>query len=139
MFNLAEIIDEYKPDVKELAPVLYPGNQYPNLALNRAIKGEALLNTDQVEALASFLGVLPYELFSLNGWASKPSGDSVVFTKAGHKVRLHRNGCLISVRKENGFSEQYVAIQKALTLHEFIEYIDNLIFPKKDGTNQNLN
>lgn len=137
MFNLADIIDEYGPDLKELAPVLYPENQYPNLALNRALKGETLLNTDQVEKLAKFLGLLPYELFRERGWACETAGDGMTFSKKGHKVYLHRNGCLINVRKKNGESEQYVAVQKVLTLAEFIEYIDNLIF-NKNGDNQNL-
>ena len=51
-FNINKVIEHYKLDTEEVASTLFPHVRYQKLALDRVLKGEACLNTDQLQALA---------------------------------------------------------------------------------------
>ena len=67
-FNIQKIIEHYSPNTEELGRVLFPYIKYPKQAFDRVLKGEANLDSHQIELLASYLGVFVSDLFSLNDW-----------------------------------------------------------------------
>ena len=63
-FNIQKIIEHYSPNTEELGRVLFPYIKYPKQAFDRVLKGEANLDSHQIELLASYLGVFVSDLFS---------------------------------------------------------------------------
>lgn len=129
-FDIAKIIEQYAPDTEELSKVLFPHVKYPKQAFDRVLKGEANLDTKQLEILASYLGVLVSDLFSADGW--KGAWDNtcrcITFVKGLYRVNLNYNGSFITVYKDNKVVDQKVKCNiEDMAFSDFIQYINNLI------------
>lgn len=128
-FNITKIIEYYSPDVEELAKVLFPHVKYSKQAFDRVIRGEANLDTTQLEALASYLGVMVADLFSVDDWKGTWDNASrcLTFIKGGYRVNLNYDGAFITVYK-NGVKvhQEIKAHSSSMTLTDFIQYINNL-------------
>jgi len=51
--DLKKIIENAGLDIKETAQHLFPNNKYAKLALDRVIKGDAFLDTNQISKLSN--------------------------------------------------------------------------------------
>ncbi len=127
-FNLTELIDGH--DKTEIAKCLFPENQHPRAALERVLKGESFLNTQQLKWLASYLGVPVAGLFN-GGWAMLSENGTLTFVKDSYKVYVNYNGSFIEVTKNNETVNRVILNIKAMSLCEFINYLNKLT----DGTN----
>lgn len=131
-FNLQAVIEHYNLDTDEVAKALFPHARYQKLALNRILKGEAVLDTEQLEALSKLTGVLVHDLFFISeDWKGSSENGHLVFIKGEYKVKLNYNGAFLSVYKQSELIHQEVS-GKNMSLLEFIEYINKVI------NNQNL-
>lgn len=129
-FNIAKVIEYYSPNIEELSKVLFPHIKYPKQAFDRVIRGEANLDTAQLEALASYLGVMITDLFSVDDW--RGSWDNSVrcltFVKGLYRVNLNYGGAFITVYKDGKVIHQEIkAHSDKMSLTDFIQYINNLI------------
>ncbi len=135
-FNLAEVIKRYALDPEKLAGILFPTVKYPRLALSRILKGEAYLDTSQLEALANYLGVFVHDLYIVQkGWQGGSEENSIIFTKGPYKARLNYQGVYLSLYKEDGLIHQELTLTN-MSIPEFFNYIDNLINNYENGRNQ---
>lgn len=130
-FNITKVIEHFSPDIDELGKVLFPYIKYPKQAFDRVLRGEANLDSKQIEQLASYLGVLVQDLFTCDeNW--KGSYDKeykcLTFVKGLYRVNLNYNGSFITVYKDGKQIHQEVKCNtEAMAFTDFIQYINNLI------------
>ena len=134
-FNISNVIEHYKLNTEDLAKVLFPTVKYPKQAFDRVLKGEANLDIMQVERLASHIGVLVTDLFSVNTWKGSSEDRCLVMLKGEYKVKLNYNGVYVSIYKNNNLICQNISNVPSMTVQEFINYIDNFIKNYENGNN----
>ena len=124
-FDLATIIEEYGLDNDSLCKVLFPNLQYPNMALNRILKGEGDLDSKQLIDLAEFIGIEPSGLFKSMWKGSIAANGRICLTKGVFSVQYddsniyyYKHGTQIG--KENNEP-------LCLDIKNFIEHIDEYI------------
>lgn len=128
-FNINEIIETYKLNADELSKLLFPYVKYPKQAFDRILKGEATLDIEQVQKLATHIGVLVYDLFTINSWkGSRDEDDCLVFTKGIYKAKLNYNSTFITLYKNNEVYKTVIAHnQSMVSMNDFTNLIDKLI------------
>lgn len=134
-FNIGNVIEYYKLNTEELAKVLFPTVKYPKQAFDRILKGEATLDTTQLERLASHIGVLVSDLFCANTWKGESENGILTMLKGEYKVKLNYNGVFVSIYKNNTLIHQRIANIPQMTINDFINYLDNFIKDYENGIN----
>lgn len=129
-FNIQKIIEYYSPNTEELGRVLFPHIKYPKQAFDRVLKGEANLDSAQIELLANYLGVLVADLFSVDDWKGEWDNKlrCLTFVKGLYRVNLNYGGSFITVYKDGKMVHQEIKSNAdGMSLTDFIQYINNLI------------
>jgi len=129
-FNLSKIIECYSPNVEELSKILFPHVKYPKQAFDRVLKGEANLDSAQIESLASYLGVFVADLFSVDDWKGNwnKQDKCLTFVKGPYRVNLNYRGSFITVYKDDKVVCQEIkAHANSMSITDFIQYINTLI------------
>lgn len=134
-FNINRVIEHYKLNTEDLAKVLFPTVKYQKQAFARILKGEADLDIKQIEALASYIGVLVPDLFLVGTWKSSSEDGCLIMLKGDYKVKLNYKGVFVSIYKNNNLIEQKISNVPDMTMHEFISYLDNFIKTYENGSN----
>lgn len=134
-FNINSVIEHYKLNTEDLAKVLFPTVKYPKQAFDRVLKGETDLDIKQIETLASHIGVLVTDLFSAGTWKSLSEDGCLTMLKGDYKVKLNYKGVFVSIYKNNNLIEQKISNVPDMTIHEFINYLDNFIKTYENGSN----
>lgn len=134
-FNINSVIEHYKLNTEDLAKVLFPAVRYPKRAFDRILKGEANLDITQVERLASYIGVVITDLFSVNTWKGSAEDECLTLLKGEYKAKLNYNGVYLSIYKNNVLIEQKISNVPSMTIQEFTNFLDNLIKNYENGTN----
>ncbi len=134
-FDINGVIRRYGLDPDELARALFPKAKYPRLALDRIIKGEGSLDVARLEALAAFAGVLVTDLFTAGDWKGSSAEGHLSFIKGPYEAKLNYNGVYLTVLKDGIPVGQSVSNVPAMTVQEFINYLDNFINNYENGTN----
>lgn len=125
-FDINKIIKRYNLDVTEVADALFPSVRYRKQALERILRGEASLDTEQLYALAELAGVLVSDFFSVDSWKASTENGALTFTKNEYKVKINYDGAWLSIYKDNNLIKQEM-FTPSLTLEDFITHINNLI------------
>lgn len=133
-FNINRVIEYYKLNTEDLAKVLFPTVKYPKQAFDRVLKGETDLSIRQIETLASYVGVLVTDLFSADTWKGSSENGCLTLLKGNYKVKLNYNGVFVSIYKNNMLIEQKISNIPDMTMHEFVNYIDNFIKNYENGS-----
>lgn len=134
-FNINEVIEHYKLNTEDLSKVLFPNVKYPKQAFDRVLKGETNLDISQIEKLASHIGVLVSDLFSVNSWKGSAEDGHLILLKGDYKAKLNYKGVFLSIYKNNELLEQKIANVPDMTMEEFINYLDNFIKDHENGSN----
>lgn len=134
-FNISNVIEHYKLNVKDLAKALFPTVKYPTQAFDRILKGEANLDIEQIERLASYIGVLVTDLFSLDTWKGTSEDNCLTMVKGDYKVKLNYNGVFVSIYKNNNLIDQKISNVPDMTMGEFVNYLDNFVKNYENGSN----
>ena len=134
-FNINSVIEHYKLNTEDLAKVLFPTVKYPKQAFDRVLKGETDLDIKQIETLASHIGVLVTDLFSAGTWKGSSEDGCLIMLKGDYKVKLNYKGVFVSIYKNNNLIEQKISNVPDMTMHEFINYLDNFIKTYENGSN----
>ena len=133
-FNINNVIEHYRLDTEEVAKVLFPAIKYPKLAFDRIIKGEAYLDTEQLEKLAEYIGVLVPDLFSAGTWKGSSEDGCLILLKGNYKVKLNYKAVYLSIYKDNTLIYQKFSNVPEKTLIEFINFLDNFIKDYENGS-----
>lgn len=134
-FDINHVIEHYKLNIEDLAKVLFPTVKYPKAAFDRILKGEANLDTKQLEQLANHIGVLVFDLFSVDTWKGLSEGGYLIMLKGRYKVKLNYKGVYVSIYENNNLIYQKFTNVPAMTVNEFINFIDNIIKNYENGNN----
>ena len=126
-FDLRKVIEVYKLDVNDVAEALFPHVRYKNLALNRVLKGEAFLDTQQIQILANLAGVFIQDLFMLNKWRGKNENGYLTLCYGDYKVILNYNGAFLTLIKNGHVQKQELINTKCITIDDFLTHINSLI------------
>lgn len=125
-FNISKVIEHYKLDIEDVASALFPHARYQKLALGRVLKGEAYLNTYQLQALAKLAGVFVHDLFTIDDWKGSSEDGCLTFIKDDYKVKLNYKGVYLSIYKGPKLIHQELTLN-SMTIMEFIEHINKVI------------
>ena len=133
--NIIELIAKHGLNTNEIARILFPGAKYPKHALARILKGEAVLDVNQLSALATYIGVPVSELFSDDFWKGGTEDGCLIFQKGRYKAKLKYLGVFLSIYKDDKLCLQEIGDMSAMTIKEFTDYLDNTIKNLENGSN----
>lgn len=126
MFDLKQIIERYNLNTEDVAKVLFPHVRYQKLALDRVLRNDTYLNTEQLQALAKLAGVLVSDLFTIDDWKGSFENKCLTFKRGTYTVKLNYNGVSLSIYKETKLVYQELVLEN-MSMTDFISYIDNII------------
>lgn len=136
-FKIKKVIEHFNLDQNEVARILFPHVKYQKLALDRVLKGEASLDTEQLEALAKYAGVFVHDLFLIEGeWKGSSEDGCLVFLKGEYKAKLNYRGVFLSIYKNEKLIHSELSL-KNMNTSEFVDYINNIINQKNKETDGN--
>lgn len=126
-FDINKVIERYKLDTNDVAEALFPHVRYKSLALNRVLRGEAFLDTEQIQALANLAGTLVQDLFTFNDWKGSNENGCLTLTRDDYKVKINYNGTYVTILKGSRVIAQEITGPKHISVNDFISHINSLI------------
>lgn len=134
-FDINAVMQYYDLNPDDISQVLFPSCKYPKVALNRVLKGEANLDTEQLGLLAEHLGIFVHDLFFVSGeWKGATEDGCLVFMKENFRVKLNYKGVFLSLYHKGELIHQELNLHN-MSVPVFIEYIDSLIKKYKENGN----
>ena len=126
--DLKKLMEDLNLDPKQIAKELFPKNAYPKLALDRVVKGEAFLDTNQLSRLSLVTGVSIQSLYSYGGWDFISSPEGVItFSTGEYKAELNiAEGTTKLYHKGSIFHEEIIH-SGAIPLSEYLDALNKLI------------
>jgi hypothetical protein len=133
--NLTKIVEAMVADLgmskKEIAVQLFPTNRHPDLALNRVMKEEGVLDADQISKLSFLSGIPIGRLFG--DWDMNTTKDGLhVFTNDQYRAELDTNTWTTKIFKSGSLSHELAIHSGSITLSEFINIINIQIEKSND-------
>lgn len=126
--NLKRVLDAHQISKQEMAGILFPDNAHQVLALNRVIRGEAMLDERQISTLADTLGTSIDELYTGSEWGqARAKGSMVVLTSGDYRAELDTRTWISKVYKDGNVFKDFVLSGKPITLREYIAKLDEVI------------
>lgn len=126
--NVKEITETRGLDIKEVARQLFPKNKYPDLALNRVMKGKNVLDADQISKLALLSGLTISELFSGDAWKSGPNKENcMTFVNGEYTAELNTTNWTTKVFHNETMFHEEVITPGSLPVSEYLSQLDLII------------
>lgn len=125
--KVKEIIETRGLDIKEVARQLFPKNKYPDLALNRVIKGKNVLDADQISKLALMAGIQLSELFSGEAWKGSSRKGVHIFTNGDFRAELDSESWVTKVFHKDSMFHESIIHSGATPLSEYLNQLDLII------------
>lgn len=127
--DIGKLIKDKNLSKKEIAFQLFPDIKYPRLALNRVIKGEGLLNSDQISKLALLTGISIPDLFSQKDWKTEVNSKVYQFSSGEFIAKLDTETWITKVFHKKSLFHESVIHKKTISISEYIKEL-NLIITK---------
>ena len=121
------ILERYKLDFKKVAAELYPHTKFPELALKRIVKGEALLDSEQIAKLAALADVQIQALFEPVWSVRGREGEVINFEAEGYRAVLNLETWETSVFKDNSLFHTEVLSHKTVDIKEYFKTLDRIV------------
>lgn len=125
--KVKEIIEARGLDIKEVARQLFPKNKYPDLALNRVIKGKSVLDADQISKLALMAGLQLSELFSGENWKATAHKGVHVFTNGEFRAELDSETWITKVFHKDSMFHESIIHSGSTPVDEYLSQLDIII------------
>lgn len=129
--NLTKLLKDSGASLPFIAKQLFPENKFPLASLKRVMRGDALLDSEQIAKLATYLDTPIESLYEETWKAEASTDDSITFTKAGYRVILNLDTFQARIYNEETFETNLILTSRAITLSEFFAKVENIIKPKK--------
>ena len=126
-FDLNKIMEVHKLEVHKVAKHLFPANKYPKLALDRILKNEAFLDTNQLSRLAQLIGTSIENLYSNNEWSMKTKKGLLHFTSDKYTAELNTNSWTTKIYSDGSIFHEEVIHNGSITLSEYLQKLNQLI------------
>jgi hypothetical protein len=119
----------------EVARELFPSNRYPLFALNRILRGKALLNSAQLSRLALLCGCSVTDLYEPTGWISERGTRSLaVFTRPGYRAELDLNTMVTRLFADDQLAHTETITSRSLPVEEYLKRQSEIIEELKTKT-----
>lgn len=124
--NLRELIKQRGLRTQEVAEFLYPDNKFPRVALQRVLDGKALLNSEQVSRLATWLGISVDSLYK-GGWSSEFKGETCILTNGNYRAELSIRTGETKVFHLGALFHEIILHDPAISLSQYVELLNAII------------
>lgn len=127
--NLTRLIETKNLDVQEVARELFPEAKYPKLALDRILKNESYLNSNQISRLSLMTGIPINFLYEGGEWgeANTSSNGVIVFSAADYRAELDTNSWTTKLFHKNSIFHEAVISNPSIPLSEYLSELTSLI------------
>lgn len=125
--NLSEIIEKQNLDVKDVAEQLFPSNKYPKLALDRVLKGEAFLDTNQVSKLSMLTGIPIEKLYSGAEWKGSNEKGVHKFTNGDYVAELDTKTWVTKLYCNGSLFHESIIHNGTIALSAYLNELTSLI------------
>lgn len=126
--DLERIILEYSLDSTELATLLFPTNGFPKPALKRVLKGDALLDTEQVSKLAKFIGVTIGELFGETNWLHTGTENNFHYFHLGeYSAQLNTATWLTTIFHKESLFHECIIHSGSIAMNNYFDLLNQKI------------
>ena len=125
--DVEKIIKTKKLDKKELAQHLFPDNKYASLALNRVIKGDGFLDSNQISLLADLTGIAIGNLYSGSEWDLKSIDGITILTAGSFVAELDTNTWITKVFDNGSLFHESVIHAGITPLSVYLESLSQII------------
>lgn len=129
--DLKKIIEEQNLDVKVIATELFPGNKYPKLALDRVLKGDAFLDSNQISRLSLMTEIPIQFLYDSGSWTKKMTKDLITFESGEYRAELNTSSNITKVFHKGSLFHESVIHKNSITLSEYLSEVKKLILKTK--------
>ena len=114
-------------DKREVADTLFPSNKFAIMALDRVLRGEAVLNADQISRLALFANVSLSSLFTGEGWGCKSRGTMHTFTSGEFVAKVDMDSGVVEMFHKTTLFHTVTLTSKSIELTELVEVLNKQI------------
>lgn len=125
--DLKKIIEDQGLNIKEVALELFPTNKYSKLALDRVIRGEAFLDSNQISKLSSLTRIPIQFLFSEDKWEKKAKDKMVIFTSGNYRAELNTSTNVTRIFHETSLFHESLLHTKSIPLNEYLSELEQII------------
>jgi hypothetical protein len=125
--DVEKIIKTKKLDKKELAQQLFPGNKYASLALNRVIKGDGFLDSNQISLLSELTGIAIGNLYSGNEWDLKNNKGLAVLTSGNFRAELDTKTWVTKVFDNDSLLHESVIHSGTTSLSAYLTQLSEIV------------
>lgn len=127
VFDLNKIMETHELDVQEVARHLFPTNKYPKLALDRILKKEAFLDTNQLSRLALMIGTSVENLYSNGKWSMKTKKGILYFASDTYSAELDTSSWTTKIYADGSIFHEEVISNASVTLSEYLHNLNQII------------
>lgn len=131
--DLKKVIADNNLNKKEVAKHLFPGNSYPVLALNRVIKGDAKLDSDQISKLSLFANCTIEDLYGIK-FRPQTKDRKMFFESEDYKAELNIDTWTTKVFHKDSLFHESVIHKSSIALSDYLEQLTSII---KNHKNEN--
>lgn len=124
--DIPQILADTAVDKKEIANLLFPNLDYPILALNRIVRGEGVLDADQISRLASYLQVDINSLFSGN-WRQESKQNTHTFKRGDFIAELNTLTWVTKIYHNSSLFHESILHSGSTPLSEYFSKLDQEI------------
>lgn len=128
--DLEGFIKTHALNKKLVAQELFPTNSYPELALRRILKGEALMDSDQISKLAALAGVTPGEVFQGAEWTldfGSPDGQTIILESNDYRAELDRSTWMTKFFYKGSLFHQQIILSPNVSLARYLRELDLIV------------
>ncbi len=129
--DLGKIIQAKGLDESEVAQQLFPTNAHPKLALRRVLKGDGVLDADQISKFSLFSGIPIAELYTGSEWASSIDQNKHVLTSGDYKAVLDTSTWTTKIFHKDSMFHEFIIHSPTIGLSEYIERLNKEISKNK--------
>lgn len=118
----------------KIGELLFPGYDWPELAVKRLLSGKSELTESQIRILSTFLAISPCELFNDDGqsnWLNKSNGNAFILQKGTYVSVYDPNKGIATILHEGKEIDKLV-VTGGCQLNEYIGLLDSVIL-KNEG------
>jgi hypothetical protein len=125
--NLEKIIETRGLNFKEVAGMLFPWNGHPVPALKRVIKGDGVLDANQISLFSQYSGIPIAELYEGHKWSSTIEGHTHILTSGEYSAHLDTKSWTTRIYKKDSIYHEFIIHSPSITLREYMERLDKEI------------
>jgi len=126
--DLSLIVEEFNLDLNAMCKVLFPDNKFPRPALDRILKGQTKLDSDQLNVLADYLSINTQDLYMNKGWRGASIKNNVlIMTRGAFTAKFNIESFKTTLTFNDELVDDILISAKMISLNEYIIELDKQI------------